>query len=384
MNGLSRLLAGLLEHSAWLLPKDRRGWSDAALAEAARIPADLERVAWLCGALWLVVREAGMGLVLRALAFAAGAVALAWIAWPGASSNSATPLNRMYVTGTVVLLAGLPWVVRRYAGPLRGGFGPAAARVSGYLLAGVLVAAKAVLDRDGSVLGRYFVIVPGQWALEVVLLLVIAGYVAGLFILTSERFRLARWGLPAALGLGVVTAAAGPLASAGLNVTRGGSPAGWWWLAAALALPLAAGWLAARLAAREARPGALSPVRQACLAASCATAATALLVAVLTSVMVALFPHLVPLQGSPAAGGGGNAYISHGGCETCDPDQTVIPPGLRRAYRAEITVGQAATSAYASLLVAPLAGAGLGALGGALTLAAPRRRWSRPRGEAVP
>jgi hypothetical protein len=40
------------------------------------------------------------------------------------------------------------------------------------------------------------VIVPGLWVLEIVLLLVIAGYVAGLLILTSQRIRLTRSGLP--------------------------------------------------------------------------------------------------------------------------------------------------------------------------------------------
>ncbi|HEX7266270.1 MAG TPA: hypothetical protein VF256_02460 [Streptosporangiaceae bacterium] len=39
-------------------------------------------------------------------------------------------------------------------------------------------------------------IVPGLWVLEIVLLLVIAGYVAGLLILTSQRIRLTRSGLP--------------------------------------------------------------------------------------------------------------------------------------------------------------------------------------------
>ena len=39
-------------------------------------------------------------------------------------------------------------------------------------------------------------IVPGLWVLEIVLLLVIAGHVAGLLILTSQRIRLTRSGLP--------------------------------------------------------------------------------------------------------------------------------------------------------------------------------------------
>jgi hypothetical protein len=134
---------------------------------------------------------------------------------------------------------------------------------------------------------------------------------------------------------------------------------------AALALPLAAGLLVGRLAARDTRPGALSPVQQGCLAASCAMAAAALLVAVLTSVTIALFPHQVPLEGTPAAGGGPDAaYIAGGGCETCDPNNTVIPPGLRHEYWVEISVGQAGQTPLAFLLLAPFIGAGLGALAG--------------------
>jgi hypothetical protein len=61
------------------------------------------------------------------------------------------------------------------------------------------------------------------------------------------------------------------------------------------------------------------PAQPGCLAASCATATAALLVAVLTSITIALFPHQVPLEGTPAAGGGpGAGYIAGGGCETCD------------------------------------------------------------------
>ncbi|HEX7266271.1 MAG TPA: hypothetical protein VF256_02465, partial [Streptosporangiaceae bacterium] len=47
------------------------------------------------------------------------------------------------------------------------------------------------------------------------------------------------------------------------------------------------------ICARETRPGVPNPTRQGCLAASCATA-TATLLAALTSVTIALFPHHVP------------------------------------------------------------------------------------------
>jgi len=369
MDRCTGLLAGLLGRSARLLPAARREWAEAVLAEMGEVPAGSARVAWLCGGLWLVAREiVTVRWVIRALAFAAGAVGLVWIGWPGASSNSATPLNRVYVTGTVVALAVLPWVVRRRFGPVHGGWAPRAARVGGYAMVLALIAAKAVQDRYGSKLGAYFVIVPEFWVLEIVLLLVIVGYVAGLLILTSQHVRLTRWGLPVGIGFGAATAGVlYGLAPFGVNVDPNG-PSLKWWGVAALALPVATGLLAGRLAARDTRSAVLTPEKgalQGCLAASCATATAALLVAVLTSITIALFPHQVPLEGTPAAGGGpGAGYIAGGGCETCDPVNTVIPPSLRHEYWVEISVGQAGIVPLAFLLFAPFVGAGLGAFAG--------------------
>jgi Domain of unknown function (DUF1707) len=381
MDRFTRVLAGLLRRSAGRLPAARREWAQAVLAEAGEVPAGAGRVAWLCGGLWLVAREVVKGRVIRVSAFAAGAVGLVWIGWPGASSNSATPLNRVYVTGTVVLLAVLPWAVRRYFGPVRGGWAPQAARVGGYVMVLALIAAKAVKDGYGSKLGAYFVIVPGLWVLEIVLLLVIVGYLTGLFILTSQRIRLTRWVLPAGIGFGAVTGGAlYPLAPFGVSVDPNG-PSLKWWGVAALALPVATGLLVGRLATRDARPAVLTPEQgalQGCLAASCATATAALLLAVLTSVTIALFPHQVPLEGTPAAGGGpGAGYIAGGGCETCDPVNTVIPPGLRHEYWVEISVGQAGQTPLAFLLFAPFIGAGIGAFAGGF---ASRSRGTSGRG----
>jgi hypothetical protein len=229
MDRFTGVLAGLLGRSARLLPAARREWAEAVLAEMGEVPAGPARVAWLCGGLWLVAREVvTVRWVIRALAFAAGAVGLIWIGWPGASSNSATPLNRVYVTGTVVALAVLPWVVRRRFGPVRGGWAPRAARVGGYAMVLALIAAKAVKDRYGSKLGAYFVIVPEFWVLEIVLLLVIVGYVAGLFILTSQHVRLTRWGLPLGIGFGAATAGVlYALAPFGVNVDPNGPSLKW-------------------------------------------------------------------------------------------------------------------------------------------------------------
>jgi uncharacterized protein DUF1707 len=378
MDRFTRVLAGLLRRSAGLLPAGRRDWAEAVLAEAGEVRAGAERMAWLGGGLWLVAREVVMGRVIRVLAFAVAAAGMVWIGWPGASSNSATPLNRVYAVGTVVLLAVLPWVVRRYFGPVRPGWAPRAARVGGYAMVLALIAAKAVKDRDGSKLGAYFAVVPGIWAMEILLLLVIAAYAAGLLILTSRRVRLTRRILPTAIGFGAATAGVlYPLAPLGVNVDPNGPSLKWWGLAA-LMLPLATGFLAARLSARDTRPAALGPAGQGALAASCATATAALLLAVLTSVTIAAFPHHVPLQTPPPPPGGG--------CETCDPNQVVIPPGLRHEYRVEISVGQAGQTPLAALLIAPFLGAWLGVLGGGLARKSPgpSRQGGGPLGLSPP
>src|ERR1700722_12063306 len=119
MDRCTRVLAGLLGRCARLLPPARRDWAEAVLAEAGEIPAWTSRVAWLAGGLWLVAREVLMR-VIRVLAFAAGAAGMVSVGWPGSSSDSAVPLNRVYVVVTVVALAVLPVLVRRYFGPARG------------------------------------------------------------------------------------------------------------------------------------------------------------------------------------------------------------------------------------------------------------------------
>src|SRR5436190_4826259 len=140
MDRLTRMLTGLVRCVARLLDKQRRDWVHALLAEVDDVPGPSSRLAWLGGGLWLVVREVVMNRIIQALAFAAGAVGLVWIGWPGASTNSATP-----------------------------------------------------------------VILP-VWAMDVGFLLILAGYVAGLLVLTSRRVQFTRRVLPAALGIGALTA----------------------------------------------------------------------------------------------------------------------------------------------------------------------------------
>ena len=347
----TRALAGSLGRLAGLLPAGRRDWAEAVLAEVREVPGGSAQVAWLGGGIWMVAREAVMGRVMRALAFAAGAASLVWIAWPGGSSNSATPLNRVYVTLTVIMLAVLPWAVRRFFGPVRSGWLPWTLRIAGYAAVLALIAAKAVKDRDGSKLGAYFVLVPGLWFAEIMLLLVIGCYAAGLLIVTSERVRVGRLSLAVGLGAGAVIAF-------GLWVLKPLGDPTWWWLAAALPVPWAIGFAVARFSGRDERPRTMNPATQGLLAAVCATATASLLLAVLTAVTIALFPHRVPLQ-YPAP-------PANGGCETCDPNSVVIPPGLRHEYWVEISVGQVGEAPYAALLLGPLLGAAFGGAGAAV------------------
>ena len=363
MDRFTQVLAGLLGQSARLLPGSLRDWTEAVLAEAREVPAGIGRVAWLCGGLWLVAREVTTRGIIRALAFAAGAAGLAWISWPGSASNSATPLNRTYLVGIVVLLAALPLVIRHHFGPARRGWAPRIVRATGYALVLILIAAKAMKDRDGSKLGQYFVVVPGLWAMEIVLLLVIAAYAAGLLILTAQRIRLTRWSLPVAIGFGAITAGVlYLLAPFGVGVDPAGSALKWFGVAG-LALPAMAALLVARLSAGDTRPGRRYATSQGTLAATCAMATAALLLAVLTSVSIALLPSHVPLQ---------LPRPSNGLCETCDPVNVTIPPPVRHEYWAEISVGQAGQTPLAFLLLAPLLGAGLGVVTGAIASRSPR------------
>ncbi len=206
MDRLVRMLTGLVRGLAGLLGEHRRDWVHALLAETDDQLTPSARLAWLGGGLWLVARQVLMNRIIQALACTAGAMALVRIAWPGASTNSATPVNRMYVVGALVLLAGLPLLVRRYAGPVSPGWAPRVARAGGYAVVLALIAATAVQQRIGSQLGRYFPVILPVWAMDAGFLLILAGYVAGLLILTSRRVQFTRRVLPLASGIGTLTA----------------------------------------------------------------------------------------------------------------------------------------------------------------------------------
>ncbi len=216
MDGLTRVLAGLLLRSARLLPAGRRDWAEAVRAEAREAPAGPQRLWWLTGGLWLVAREAGMvrriGYGLGLAAVAAGAACTVWLSWPGATADPATPVNRARVIVMVAVLAGLPWVARR-----RGVFGPVgdsiAARVvrvggCAAVCALVLVVARLGAVNVASTPGRH--LGAFGWGREAADLALIAAFLASILVITARRPQIdpaAVWICAAPVGLMVFAVA---------------------------------------------------------------------------------------------------------------------------------------------------------------------------------
>src|SRR6516165_6143176 len=83
MSRLSRAMAAAGRGAEWLLPAGRRDWVAALWAEAHEVPPGLRRLAWRAGGVWVLAREALLPRRLgRAALFAVAASAAAWAAWP--------------------------------------------------------------------------------------------------------------------------------------------------------------------------------------------------------------------------------------------------------------------------------------------------------------
>jgi hypothetical protein len=114
------------------------------------------------------------------------------------------------------------------------------------------------------------------------------------------------------------------------------------------------------------------------LVAVCATGTAVLVLAALTTVTIALAPQRVPLQTLPPP--------PNGGCETCDPNSLVIPPGLRHEYWVGLSITQENLPFYLALIAAPIVAlfpAGLGAGLGEVSLRS-RNRFDSARSPAPP
>ncbi len=298
MNWLTRVIAALLRWSAGLLPADRRVWAQALWAEADEVPAGWRRLAWLAGGVRLTAREAALARRLGyPLAFAAAAAGATWSAWSGPAGDSAMVVNRVDVITIAVILAGLPWAIRRAHGPVGGGRLARLVRTGGYVAVLALVVVKAAVERVADAPPNNLQGSARAWVGEVVFLAVMAGYAAVILAFTARRSPAA----PATVAIGTATGAVigvllfalGPLGFP-LRFT-GPWPAGLYDAAIAvgallaLCAPVAAG-LAATRRARRSLP-ASSRWRQGAMAGLCTGAAAALVVAVLSTATIAMLPY---------------------------------------------------------------------------------------------
>jgi hypothetical protein len=302
------------------------------VAEEAELHVGRGRVAWLLGGVWLLAEELLRRSAIRALTFVAAAGIVMWIVSPGSSSDYAVPVNRIIVPVLLGVLALLPLLVSRFFGPVRLGLLPRTVRVVGYLVTLAVIAGHAVEEGEGEKLGAYFSSGAGMptSVLASIFAVVLAGYAAAILMLTSQRVRLTRCALPVVLGTGTLTGVA-LYARFSFHLWSGvggklevqhmalGS-----WGSLALGLPLLTGFAVTRIAARDTPANGMPASLQGGLAAVCATGTASLLLAAATAVTIAISPQGVPLH-TPAP-------PPNGGCETCGPVYSAIPPDLRREY----------------------------------------------------
>jgi hypothetical protein len=373
MNRLTRVMAALVRWSAGLLPADRRVWAQALWVEADEVPAGWRRVAWLAGGVWLTAREAALSRRFGySLAFAAAVAGVAWSAWSGPAGDSAIAVNRVDVITMAVILAGLPWAIRRARGPVAAGVLARLVRTGGYVAVLGLVVVKAAVERVADAPPNNVHGPERAWVGEVVFLAVMAGYATVLLAFTARRSPAApatvAVGTTTGAVLGVLIFALGPLGFP-LRFT-GPWPAGLYDAAIAagvllaLCAPVAAGLAAARRADRSSPAG--SRWRHGAMTGLCTGAAAALVVAVLSTATIALLPYDSGLEHWAAGHIGhwtevasyGQSYYGYGGQS-------------RRGY-------VAGNSAFAAgylivLLLGPMLGCVVGAWAGRAGASGPRR-----------
>jgi len=205
MNRLNRAAAAGRRAVVWLLPAGRREWIAAIWAEAYEVPPGLARLAWRAGGAWVLAREA---LLPRRLGRAA--------------------VSRFHVIATVLLLAGLPLLARRFFGPPSPSRAGRSLRVFCCAAILALLPALAVVEAFANLTPaqpayRYiFCIaqgwsniqgchgVPGRstggpaWAGEIPLMLMTIAYLGVILFLTSRRSRVTRGTLAIGAGTGLL------------------------------------------------------------------------------------------------------------------------------------------------------------------------------------
>ena len=294
-------------------------------------------------------------------------------------------INWVDVIATAVTLAGLPWAIRRVFGPVAASWWARAARVGGYAAVIALVAVKSGVARFEHAPAAQRHLLPGIWTGEIVFLVVLAAYVAGLLAVTARRPPAA----PAALAIGVRAGVAVALVMYALPAM--GHPLhltnawlAWVYNAArvlalllALGATIAAGIVAARrtpVRGSRLRP-ADARARHGVAAGLCAGTVAALLVSLLGISTVALFPqeanrltwtlpYRYTVPNSPA-------LLWQDRHAPAMQYRDAAPATL---YEFEVGVTDSAAGYLVVLVLFPVFGAGLGAWGGLYGAGQPRRR----------
>jgi hypothetical protein len=292
---------------ARLVPAGRRDWAEAVWAEAGEVPPGLRRLAWLAGGVQVVAREALTARAIgRWLVFAVAAAVAAWAAWPDLPGGFATVVARMDVITIVALLAGLPLLGRWLLGPAGDSRLARFLRACGYAAVLALMAAKASALRAGDD-GFTGPALQFAWFTEVLFLVIMAGYVTAILVVTGRRPRVApatlAIGTGAGIALGVVMYAVAPLGLS-KNATEP-------WLAGSaidpvvalawillLGAPVVTAVMAVRRYRGPGRPQELAGARlwQGIVAGLLATGAGALIVTTLGTATIALMPRAAWLR----------------------------------------------------------------------------------------
>ena len=221
MGKLTQVMAVVRRGAAWLLPAGRRDWAAAVWAEAHEVPPGLARLSWRAGGAWVLAREALLPRRLgRAALFAVAASVTAWAIWPRPGVGHVAE-GRFNAIAPVLLVAVLPLLSRR----LFGAAGPSrvarSLRVLCYAAILALLPAFTFLLVFTNVtpaqpaMRRIFCNdqctgVPGKstggptWQGEILIMLLVIGYVGVTLFLTSRRSQVTRSTLAIGAGTGLL------------------------------------------------------------------------------------------------------------------------------------------------------------------------------------
>jgi len=229
VNRMSRAAAAAGHAVAWLLPAGRRDWAEAVWAEAHEAPPGLARLAWRAGGAWMLAREALLPRRIgRAAVFAAAAGAAAWAAWPQPTTGHLAEGRFNAIAPALLVVAGLPLLSRRFFGPASPNRLARSLRVLCCAAVLALLPACAILlvfNRLVPTRPAYRLIwcigqgwsntqgcggVPGRssggptWQAEILVMLLIIGYIGVTLFLTSRRSQVTRSTLAIGVGTGLL------------------------------------------------------------------------------------------------------------------------------------------------------------------------------------